>query len=77
MINEIIYWTGVCALVSIGLLVIVIAIWVSARMLRNEIVKDLKSAYHHVQLVYFMKEIKKRGYKLALEDYDVRVNNKL
>jgi len=68
MIENLIYWAGVVSLLSLSLLILMASIWFIFLLVQSHIIKDLKSTYNHVQLFWFMKEVKKKGYAKALDD---------
>ena len=70
MIESLIYWTGVMALTSIGLLAVFFSWWLILGALLKLIVKDLRRTYNHVQLYYFMRQLKEKGYAQSVDDID-------
>jgi hypothetical protein len=68
MIEIIIYWTGVIALLSVGLLAIFFSWWLILGALLKLIIKELGRNYTHIQLCFFMRELKKKGYAQTVED---------
>lgn len=68
MIEQLIYWTGVTALLSATLSVTVASLWFLSMAIREGIIKDLGRTYRHAQLYFFMMEIKKKGYTKAIDD---------
>jgi len=68
MIEQLIYWTGVTALLSAAVALLAASIGIIAIVIRERIVKNLGRAYRHAQLYFFMMEIKKKGYYKAVED---------
>lgn len=70
VIENLIYWTGVITLMSIGLLAIFFSWWLILGALLKLIVKELKRTYNHVQLYYFMAQLKEKGYAQAIDEID-------
>lgn len=68
MIESLIYWVGVIALTSVGILAIFFSWWLILGALLKLIVKDLKRTYNHVQLYYFMQQLKEKGYAQAVDE---------
>lgn len=68
MIENLIYWTGVAAILSGALLVSTVGLYLTVSIFLTLLVKELKSSYNHIQLYYFMRELKKKGYAQAVED---------
>lgn len=68
MIESLIYWVGVIAITSVGLLAIFFSWWLILGALLKLIVKDLKLTYNHVQLYYFMAQLKEKGYAQAVDE---------
>ena len=68
MIESLIYWVGVIALTSVGILAIFFSWWLILGALLKLIVKDLKRTYNHVQLYYFMAQLKEKGYAQAVDE---------
>lgn len=66
MIENLIYWTGVATLLSVGLLVTLFSLYLIICALLQMLVKELKRSYNHVQLYYFMKQLKEKGYAQAV-----------
>lgn len=64
---ELIYWTGSLALLLLALAVIVFSLGVIFLATKNMLIKNLASTYNHVQLIYFMKSIREKGYTHAME----------
>ena len=68
--EDLIYWTGVATLLSVGLLITLLSIYLVTCKLRNMLVNKLKSSYNHVQLYYFMAQLKEKGYAQAVDEID-------
>lgn len=68
MIENLIYWTGVTTLISIGLLVTLFSLYLIICALLQMLVKELKRTYNHVQLYYFMAQLKEKGYAQTVDD---------
>lgn len=61
MINNIIYWVGVTTIISFGVLLSMVFIYLILGVARRKLVKILGSTYNHTQLLWFMRELKKEG----------------
>ncbi len=68
MIENLIYWAGVVALLSVGTLVTLFSLYLIICALLQMLVKELKRSYNHVQLYYFMAQLKEKGYAQAVDD---------
>lgn len=65
MIEQIIYWSGVAAVLSFLAAVIVFSLGVLFLATKNMLIKNLRSTYRHAQLYFFMKEVMEKGYAQA------------
>ena len=70
MIESLIYWTGVATLLSVGLLVTLFSLYLIVCALLQLLVKELKRTYNHVQLYYFMAQLKEKGYAQAVDEIE-------
>ena len=70
MINDLIYWVGVVAIIVFCLTLTVACLWVLLMGFTTLIVEELGRAYKHAQLYYFMSRLKRTGLKELLKDVD-------
>jgi len=70
VIESLIYWTGVATLLSVGLLVTLFSLYLIVCALLQLLVKELKRTYNHVQLYYFMAQLKEKGYAQAVDEIE-------
>lgn len=68
MIEAVIYATGVAALMSVFLVVIVLCVRALATKLVKKMCWKLGSVYRHAQLHFFMKELMEKGYAQCIEE---------
>ena len=68
MIEQIIYWTGVTALLVASITTILFGLWITLKGLNPLIWKELITSYNLVQLRYFMGELKKKGRAQCVDD---------
>ena len=68
-IEGIIYMAGIVSLFSFLLLVTVFAATASAILITRHLCKELRSTYNHIQLAYFMKMLKEKGYATTKEEF--------
>lgn len=68
MIENLIYWTGVVTIFSVGLLVTLFSLYLITCAPLQMLVKELKRSYNHMQLYYFMAQLKEKGYAQAVDD---------
>tara|TARA_R110000851_G_scaffold30569_2_gene83438 strand:+ start:115 stop:354 length:240 start_codon:yes stop_codon:yes gene_type:complete len=68
MIEQLIYFVGVTVILSFGILSIVCIIYLIAYVTKNLLVTKLLNMYEHAQLLYFMRQIIKKGYVKAMKD---------
>ena len=71
MINEIIYWIGVAVIISLGVLSSMVFTYLITGIARRKLVDILASTYNHAQLLWFMKELKKKGYAQAVDEIGI------
>lgn len=77
--EQIIYWTGVTALILISITVIVFCLWMVLRGFSKLLWQELKMNYNLMQLNYFMSQLKKKGLretKIEAETEKCRVISK-
>ena len=74
MINDLIYWVGAVTIISLGILCSMVFIHLIIGLARRKLVEILCSTYNHAQLLWFMKELKKKGYAQAI--YEIGVDTK-
>lgn len=68
MINTVIYWVGVTAIISFGILLSMIFTYLIFGLARRKLVDMLSSTYNHAQLLWFMQELKKKGYAQTVDE---------
>lgn len=68
MINTVIYWVGVTTIISLGTLLSMVFTYLILGVARRKLVEILSSTYNHVQLLWFMQELKKKGYAQAIDE---------
>ena len=66
--ENLIYWTGVGALLAFFCFVVVILCWLICLLIRERIADDLKSTYNHVKLKFLIGRVKSSGYSKTLEE---------
>lgn len=75
MIEQIIYWAGVTALLTASLTVTISCIWLLFRALVKLLWGDLRKSYNLMQLNYFMREIEKKGLARCKEDFQKSISS--
>lgn len=68
MIEQIIYWVGVTAILLAAVTTILFCLWITLRGLNVLIWKELKDSYNLLQVNYFMGELKKKGRAWCIDD---------
>jgi len=62
MIEGLIYWAGVTALLSASVLATLFSVYLISRGFSKLLAKELRRSYNHVQLLFFMAKLKEKGY---------------
>ena len=75
MIEFLIYWTGVIALLSAFSAVTFFCWWLLLKGLIKLVVNRLNSLYLHAQLYYFMGQIMNKGYAQVMKEVERKVHN--
>ena len=68
MIELVIYCLGVTAAITACMAVMCFCAWCCVIILEAKVIKTLKSTYNHLQLMYFMRELKEKGYAQCIDE---------